>query len=147
MTVAPILTAEYVFRKALRDAFSPLLIAAGAPYLDTTGRAKCYWKRADQVDGNKAAVTPPYLIYQPQSNIAPLEWVGEIDAGALFLIKALAPSQTGAETLLGVAIPGVWGLALLGYTFSVKYEGSPPLPVVDDIWQAGYLFHISVSTA
>lgn len=141
MPPTPILTAEYLFRKAFHDAFAPLMTA----YVDSAGRCKCYWKRADQVDGNKNAVAPPLLIYQPQSNIVPLEWVGSIDTGGLFLIKALAPSQTAAETLLGVAIPGVWGLASSGYAFRAIYEGSPPLPIVDDIWQSGHLFRISIS--
>jgi hypothetical protein len=143
MTPAPILDAERLFRRAFSAAFTPLMTA----YQDSAGRAKCYWKRADQVDANRAAVMPPYLIYQPQSDIRAVRWVGGIDAEGLFAIRALAPSQSAAETLLGVAVPGLSNLASTGYTFSVQYEHSPNIPPSDDTWTSAHIYRIHMSPA
>lgn len=140
MPVTPILTAEYVFRNALADAFAALLTA----YVDSAGRAKCYYKRADQVDANRNAVTLPYLIYQPQTDIAPIYWVNGVDAEALFTIRALAANQSAAETLLGVAIPGVNTLSMTGYTFSAKYDRTPNIPPSDNTWAAAHIYRITV---
>lgn len=143
MTPQPILTAEYVFRKALHDALSPLLTG----YVDSAGRAKCYWKRADQLDANQQPVTVPYLIYQPQSDINAIRWIGTIDAQALFTLRAHAPSQSAAETLLGLAAPGMASLSAAGYTFRAIYERSPQIPPDGDVWTALHMFRVHISTA
>jgi hypothetical protein len=143
MPPTPILTAEYLFRKAFHDAFAALMTA----YTDSAGRCKCYWKRADQVDASGHAVTPPYLIYQPQAPIMATRWVNGIDAEGLFTIRALATSQSAAETLLGVAVPaGGVSLSANGYMFSARYEFSPAIPPLDDIWTVAHVFRISIST-
>lgn len=139
----PILEAEHVFRKALRDAFVPLMTS----YQDSAGRAKCYWKRADQTDANDQKVTVPYLIYQPQSDIEPIRWVNGTDASGLFTIRALAPSQSAAETLLGIAAPGLDSLTYAGYTFSAKLDRSPNIPPEGDVWTVAHIYRISVSAA
>lgn len=141
MPVTPILNAEFLFRKAIYGAFVPLLTA----YVDSAGRVKCYWKRADQLDANGQQVAPPYLIYQPQSDIAPVKWLNNVDAEGLFTIRALAPSPSAAETLLGVAVVGMANLASTGYTLSAMYERSPSIPPVDNIWTAAHIFRVALS--
>lgn len=139
----PILTAEAVLRKAMYDAFVPLL----SSYTDSAGRVKCYYKRADQLDANGHAVTVPYLIYQPQSDIAALRWIGVIDAEALFTLRALAPSQSAAEMLLGLAAPGMASLSATGYTIQAIYERTPNIPPDGDVWTVAHMFRIHISTA
>lgn len=140
---APILTAEYILRKALHDAFAPLL----SSYTDSAGRVKAYYKRADQLDANGNAVTVPYLIYQPQSDIAALRWIGVIDAEALFTLRALAPSQSAAETLLGLASPGMANLSATGYTIQAVYERTPTIPPDGDVWTVAAIYRMHISTA
>lgn len=142
MTPQPILTAEYVFRKAFYDALSPLLTG----YMDSAGRVKCYWKRAEQLDANGQAVTVPYLIYQPQSDISAIRWIGTIDAEALFTLRAHAPTPGAAETLLGLAAPGMASLAYTGFTFLAVYDRSPQIPPDGDVWAALHTFRVHIST-
>jgi hypothetical protein len=139
----PILNAEYVLRKALHDAFVPLL----SSYTDSAGRVKVYYKRADQEDANKQPITVPYLIYQPQSDIAALRWVGVIDAEALFTIRALAAKQSAAETLLGLASPGMASLSATGYTIQAIYERTPTIPPDGDVWTVAHIYRIHISIA
>jgi len=72
-----------------------------------------------------------------------LAWLNEVDAEGLFTIRALAANQSAAETLLGIAIPGLASLSVSGYAVTATYNGSPNIPPDDaDVWTAAHVYRI-----
>lgn len=150
MPATPLYSAIPVLREAIADALAPLMAAASPPsglsYLDSAGRAKCYWVQADQVDANKNVVVLPYAIVQSQDEGGQAERaIGDLWWSGLVTLRALASRLSYAETLLAVLVPGMASLSKAGYTFSAVYERPITIPPRDGVWQAGHIWRVSIS--
>jgi hypothetical protein len=127
----PILTAETILTTAIRNAL--------APYAGThQGRPKVYYQL------NTDGAPRPLLIFQFQSDISRLDWVGDIGATALITVKAQADDLDTASALLALAAPGMANLAYGGYTIRTRYVRSPIIPPISGVYQSAHIFRITL---
>jgi hypothetical protein len=131
MSLIPLTEAIEKVRLAIYTALSPLAAPHGV-----------YWLQADQ------GVPLPYVIYQSQDGGGQdLKHLGDYAWEGLVTIRALANGesgkQSGAEALLDAVLPGMSGLAVSGYTFSVEHERPLVIPPDDNgVWQAGHIYRL-----
>lgn len=123
--ITPIYDAVHIVRKAIFEALDPLTTAG------------VYWQRAAQ------GVALPFVVYQSQDGggaadkrLNMLGWQG------LFTIKALASSQSAAETLMLLVAPGMTSLSATGYSISAEYERPIVLPPDADVWQCCHQWRV-----
>ena len=126
---APILTAETILTTAIRGAL--------APFVSTyQGRPKVYYRLAEQ------GAPRPVLVFQFQSDITRLDYVGNVGASVLTLVKAQADDADSAAELLALSAPGMQTLAYGGYTLTARYVRSPIIPLISDVFQSAHLWRI-----
>ena len=131
MIDTPILSAETILTTAI--------VTALTPFVGTfNGRPKAYYQLAEQ------GAPLPYVVYQFQSDITRLEWIGTTGATVLLTLKALGVSSKAARDLLGVAAPGLLNIAATGYTVSARYVRSPTIAPVANVWQALHIYRLRI---
>lgn len=113
--MTPILTAETILTTAIRDALAPLV----GTY---NGRPKVYYQLAEQ------GAPLPYVVFQCQSDISRMDWLGDTGATVLVTIKALASDAQSARALLATVAPGMDSLSYSGVTVQARYDRSPTVP-------------------
>lgn len=125
MPPAPIFNAIYLVRNAVFDALDPLTTAG------------VYWQQAVQT------ATLPYVIYQSQDGggsadkkLNALGWQG------LVTVRALASSQSAAETLMTAVAPGMASLSASGYGIMAEYERPIVLPPANGVWQCCHQWRV-----
>lgn len=131
MSTAPILDAETILTTAIRNALAPY---AGSHQ----GRPKVYYQLAEQ------GAPRPLLVFQFQSNISRLDYVGDVGATALVTVKAQADDPDSAAQLLSLAAPGMGALHYGGYTITATYLRSPVLPPIGGIFQSAHLWRVTL---
>lgn len=128
---APILEAEAVFADAIRDALASLVGTFNS-------KPKVYYQLAEQ------GCPLPYVVFQFQSDIGRMDWIGRTDATALLTLKALASSPKGARDLLATAAPGMTNISATGYTLSARYVRSPTMAPVAGVAQAMHIYRLRI---
>lgn len=128
----PILTAETILTTAIRNAIAPFVGLH-------QGRPKVYYQLAEQ------GATRPLIVFQFQSDIDRLAYVGNIGATALVTIKAQADDPDSAADLLADASPGMADLAFDGYSLTAVYVRSPIIPPIADVYQSAHIFRITIT--
>lgn len=132
MTSTPILTAETILTTAIRNAL--------APFVGThQGRPKVYY----QV--NTDGAPRPLLIFQFQSDISRLDWIGNVGATALITVKAQADDPDTAAELLALAAPGMSNLREPGATLTAVYVRSPIIPPIGGVYQSAHIWRVSIN--
>jgi hypothetical protein len=129
---APILTAETIITTAVRNALAPSV----GTYQT---RPKVYYQLAEQ------GAPRPLIVFQFQSDIGRLDWVGDVGASALVTIKAQADDPDAAAELLADAAPGMNTLAYSGYTLAAVYVRSPMIPPIGGVYQSAHIFRITIT--
>src|SRR5690349_853449 len=128
---APILDAETILTTAIRNAL--------APSVDSyQSRPKVYYALAEQ------GAPRPLLVFQFQSDISRLDYVGNTGATTLVTIKAQADDPDTAAELLAASSPGMSTLAYAGYTLTAVYVRSPIIPPIADVYQSAHIFRITL---
>lgn len=129
MSAAPLTEAIPVLRRAIAAALKPLAAPHGV-----------YWLQAQQ------GAARPFVIFQSQDGGGrDVTYLGDYAWEGLVTIKALADSQSAAETLLDVVLPGMGSLTTTGYSFFV--ERVRPLvlsPDVDGVWQSCGIYRVGI---
>ncbi|HEU4327381.1 MAG TPA: hypothetical protein VFS21_29860 [Roseiflexaceae bacterium] len=126
---APILDAIELMRRAV----APALAAGG-------GRVR--WLVDDDPTGDL-----PVLVFQSQdAGGGQTETVGAIGWSGLVLIKGLGRNQNEAAAALAAALDGLATIAApAGYAIrATPRRPGPPLPPVDGVWTASYLYKIEI---
>lgn len=130
MPPTPVLAAIRILRTAVFQALGPLTL---------TG---VYWQRADQ------GVALPFVVYQSQDlGGAAVERIGSLDWQGLVTVKALAGSQSAAETLLAAVAPGMASLSAAGSSITTRYVRPIVIPPDGDIWQAAHQWRVWITGA
>lgn len=132
MNPTPILTAETILTTAIRTALAPFVGLH-------QGRPKVYYQL------NTDGAPRPLIVFQFQSDISRLDWVGNVGATALVTIKAQADDPDSAAELLADASPGMAGLAFDGYSLAAVYVRSPIIPPIADVYQSAHIFRITLT--
>jgi len=132
MSDAPILTAESILATAIRDALDG--------YVGTyNGRPKVYYQLAEQ--GSPL----PYVIYQCQTDIGRMDWIGRTGATVQLTVKALATAAKAARDLLATVAPGMNSISISGYTVQARYLRTvaiPPTP--SGVYQSAHVYRIRI---
>jgi hypothetical protein len=129
MPPTPVYSVIRILRYAIVAALDPLT---------TTG---VYWVQAKQ------GVALPFVIAQSQDNGGRGEkTVGALSWSGLVTIRALAASQSAAETLLEAVAPGMASLSSAGYTITTIYDRPITIPPRDDTWQCGHIWRVHISS-
>ena len=129
MPDTPILEAEAVLTMAIRDAL--------APFVGTFNtRPKAYYQLAEQ------GAPLPYVVFQFQSDIGRMDWLGETGATAQLTLKAFAVSAKAAHALVAAAAPGLDAITALEYTITARSLRTPILPQTAGAVQAGLIYRI-----
>lgn len=131
MNTHPILDAETILTRAIRDALAP---AAGTHQ----GRPKVYY----QV--NTDGAPRPLLVFQFQSDISRLDYVGNVGSTVLATIKAQADDPDSAAALLAAASRGMADLSFSGHTLTAVYVRSPIIPPIGGVYQSAHIFRITL---
>jgi hypothetical protein len=130
MAPTPIYPAIAVLRKAIFEALDPLTTAG------------VYWVQAAQ------GAALPFVIFFSQDGGGQAEkTIGNLSWSGLVTVKALANSQSAAETLMGATAPGMAAPTAAGYTISTNYQRPIVIPPVDGVWQCGHLWRVFIATA
>lgn len=126
MSTAPILDAIPLLRTAIYQALSPLASAV-------------YWQQADQ------GVARPFVVYQSQDAGGQAEKrIGDHGWSGLVAVKAIADTQSAAESLYATVALGMDNLAHAGYGMSAEFERPLVVPPLDDVWQAGGTWRVFI---
>jgi len=136
MTDAPILSAETILTTAI--------VTALTPFVGTfNSRPKAYYQLAEQ------GAPLPYVVFQFQSDITRLDWIGNSGATVLLTIKALVSAAQGnnskaARDLLALVAPGLSTVAASGYSVAARYVRSPTLPPSGGVAQALHIYRLRI---
>lgn len=127
----PILTAEIIITTAIRNAIAPLV--------DTyNGRPKVYWQLAEKG-------TPlPYTVFQGQTDITRLDWIGKIGAKVKITLKTLAVDSDRSAELLATVAPAMNTLSYPGYTLTAIYERSPMIPYAGGAYTSAHIYNLTI---
>jgi hypothetical protein len=129
MPPTPIYDAIYILRKAIYEALDPLT-ASGI-----------FWFQAAQ------GAALPFAIYQSQDLGGSAEKaVGKVWWRGLVTLRALATSQSAAETLMTAIRPGMASLAFTGYSIQATYDRPIVIPPDDGVWQTAHSFLVEIDT-
>lgn len=132
MADAPILTAEELLTDAIRDA----LVSAVGTY---NGRPKAYYQIAEQ------GAPLPYIVFQFQTDISRMDWIGRTGATAQLTLKAVASSTKVAQDLRATAAPYLASLTAGGYTVTARYLRSPAVPPSPaGVYQALHVYRLRI---
>jgi len=126
---APILEAEAVLTTAIRDALAPFVGTFNA-------RPMAYYQLAEQ------NCPFPYTVFQFQTDISRLDWIGLTGATVQMTLKALATSPKAARDLLAVVAMGMQAITITGYTITARYLRTPTIAPVDGVSQAMHVYRI-----
>lgn len=131
MPITPIYDAIHIVRKAIFEALDPLTTAG------------VYWQTAAQT----AAL--PFCVYQSQDNGGRAEkHLNALGWSGLITIKAIAASQSAAETLMAAVAPGMASLASTGYSLMAEYMQPVVIPPDDTgRWQAAHQWRVFLEAA
>lgn len=131
MADAPILAAEGVLTSAI--------VAALDSYVGTfNSRPKIYYQLAEQ------GCPLPYVVFQCQTDIGRMDWIGRTGATVQVTLKALANSPSAARALLATVAPPMIALTLSGYTITSRYLRSPTVPPVNGVAQALHVYRLRI---
>lgn len=129
----PPVNAEEVVAKAIYSSLAPLM--SGYQF---AGSARCYY----QVAPEQAPM--PFIVYQLQTDINPVQRVGAWDGNGLVLLRAIASTPAEARSLLNTVASGMDNLTVSGYAVHSTWDGSLALPGQIGFAQSALRYRVNV---
>lgn len=122
--------------------YSALEIVRTAVYtaLDALATNDVYWTQAPE------GAALPLVIFQSQdAGGISVKNVGDLGWSGLITVRALATSQSAAESLMETIASGMESLsAPTGYTLTTEYERPIFIPPADGVWQTGHQWRVTL---
>lgn len=128
MAVLPVFSAITLVRFAIVGALDPLTTAG------------VYWTQAPS-----SAVRPMVIIQSQDSGGRGEAHLNGLGWSGLITVKALADTLPAAEALLATVAPGMAAVvAPANYDMAVEYVRPIVIPPLDNVWQVGHVWRVSL---
>jgi len=132
MSVPPV-NAEDVVARAIYSALTPLMTG-----YQFAGSARCYYQVAPE------SAPMPFIVYQLQTDINPIQRIGAWDGNGLVLLRAIAATPAQARSLLSTVASGMDNLTVSGYAVFSSWDGSVALPGEIGYAQSALRYRVNV---
>jgi hypothetical protein len=116
MSVPPV-NAEGAIASAIYSAIAPLMTA-----YQFAGNARCFYQVAPE------QVPMPFVVFQLQSDIEPVQRVGGWEGNATVVLRAIAATPAEARSMLGLVASGMDNLTISGHHVKAVWDGALSIP-------------------
>ncbi len=113
----PPINAEGAIASAIYSALSTTM--SGYQF---AGSARCYY----QVAPEQAPM--PFIVYQLQSDIEPVQRIGGWEGNAAVVLRAIAGTPSEARSMLSLVAPGMENLTISGHHVKAVWDGALSIP-------------------